>query len=76
MERAPELEFIGRQREVAALDAVLERAITGQPGIALLAGEPGIGKTRTAQEIAAHAARRGALALFARCPEEPGAPPF
>ncbi|MBK9608893.1 MAG: AAA family ATPase [Betaproteobacteria bacterium] len=76
MERAPELEFIGRQREIDALDAALERAIAGHPGIALLAGEPGIGKTRTAQEIAAHARRRDVLALFARCPEEPGAPPY
>jgi predicted ATPase len=75
MERAPELEFIGRQREIDALDAALERAIAGHPGIALLAGEPGIGKTRTAQEITAHARRRDVLALYARCPEEPAAPP-
>jgi DNA-binding CsgD family transcriptional regulator len=48
----------------------------GQPGIALLAGEPGIGKTRTAQQLIAHAEPQGVLALWGRCPEEAGAPPY
>ena len=74
----PELEsrFIGRQPELDALDAALHSAIAGQPRIVLLTGEPGIGKTRTAQEIVAHAAQRDVLALWSRCPEEPGAPPY
>lgn len=68
--------FIGRQREIAALQAALARAVARQPGVVLLTGEPGIGKTRTAQELAAHAAGLGVLALWGRCPEEPGAPPY
>src|SRR5213593_271303 len=74
----PELEsrFIGRQPELDALDAALRSAVAGQPRIVLLTGEPGIGKTRTAQEIVAHAAQRDVLALWSRCPEEPGAPPY
>ncbi|MCM2296967.1 helix-turn-helix transcriptional regulator [Rhodoferax sp.] len=68
--------FIGRQRELDALQAALARAVAGQPGVVLLTGEPGIGKTRTAQEMVAHAARLNVLALWGRCPEEPGAPPY
>ncbi|HEX6705729.1 MAG TPA: AAA family ATPase [Albitalea sp.] len=68
--------FIGRQAELDALHAALARAGAGRPGIVLLAGEPGIGKTRTAQELVAHAARSEVLALWGRCPEEPGAPPY
>lgn len=68
--------FIGRARELEALLGVLARAVAGQPGVALLAGEPGIGKTRTAQELVEHAQRLDVLALWGRCPEEPGAPPY
>src|SRR5512133_779514 len=68
--------FIGRQRELDALQAALARAVSGQPGVALLTGEPGIGKTRTAQELVEHAGRLDVLALWGRCPEEPGAPPY
>jgi len=71
-----ERRFIGRQRELDALQVALERAISGQPSIVLLAGEPGIGKTRTAQEIAKQAGQRDVLTLWGRCPEEPGAPPY
>ncbi|MEO5696061.1 MAG: AAA family ATPase, partial [Burkholderiaceae bacterium] len=72
----PGREFIGRQREIDALQAALDAAIDGRPGIVLLAGEPGIGKTRTAQQLADRAASRQVLALWGRCPEEPGAPPY
>lgn len=68
--------FIGRQRELDALQAALARAVSGQPGVVLLTGEPGIGKTRTAQELVEHAGRLNVLALWGRCPEEPGAPPY
>ena len=38
----------------------------------MLAGEPGIGKTRTSQELAALAEERGAQVLRGRCYEEEG----
>ena len=66
--------FIGRERELATLHAALADAAAGQGRIVLLAGEPGIGKTRLAQELAAHARQRGALVLVGRCYE--GTPPF
>ena len=42
----------------------------------LLGGEPGIGKTRLAEELAAKATERGALVLWGRCWEGEGAPAF
>ena len=52
---SPGAVLIGRERELAALRAQLDAAVTGPGGPALLAGEPGIGKTRLAEELAAHA---------------------
>ena len=51
--------FVGRQTEMAELTATLDAALTGQGRIVMLAGEPGIGKTRTAQELAVLAEQRG-----------------
>ena len=42
------------------LTASLDEAFAGHGQLVMLAGEPGIGKTRTAQEIAACAVARGA----------------
>src|SRR5919106_800201 len=47
--------FVGRQREMGKLKGALEDALSGQGQLLMLVGEPGIGKTRTAQELAAHA---------------------
>jgi predicted ATPase len=71
-----ERRFIGRRPELNTLHTALECAVAGQPRIVLLAGEPGIGKTRTAQEIVDRAGEIGVLALWGRCPEQPGAPPY
>ena len=68
--------FVGRHAELAALHGALAQAVAGRPRIVLLAGEPGIGKTRTAQELVAYAGTQGVLAIWGRCPEEPGAPPY
>jgi DNA-binding winged helix-turn-helix (wHTH) protein/tetratricopeptide (TPR) repeat protein len=69
-------DFVGRHSILDRLDAALEEALAGHGRIALLAGEPGIGKTRTAGEFAA-AARSGGLRVHAAwCREEKGAPPY
>jgi predicted ATPase len=68
--------FVGRERELAQLTAALDDAIAGRGRIVLLVGEPGIGKTRTAEQLAVVARRRGAEVLWGRCPEERGAPPY
>ena len=45
-------EFVGRDREMAELQAGLEDALGGQGRLFLIAGEPGIGKTRLAEQLA------------------------
>ena len=68
--------FVGRQREMAELAAALNDAMSGQGRMVMLAGEPGIGKTRTAQELATLAQQQGSQVLWGRCYEEEGAPPY
>ncbi len=68
--------FVGREREMAELNAALEDALGGRGRVVMLVGEPGIGKTRTAEELAGTARRRGAEVLWGRCHEQQGAPPF
>jgi len=41
----------------------MDDALEGRGQIVMLAGEPGIGKTRTAQELASYAESRGAQVL-------------
>jgi transcriptional regulator with XRE-family HTH domain len=66
----------GRARELALLRAKLDGAQSGSGGLVLLAGEPGIGKTRLLYELAADAGRRGMQVCWGRCWETEGAPPF
>lgn len=67
--------FVGRDQERAALLARLD-AIGSGGGVVLLLGEPGIGKTRTAEELGYRAVERGVRVLWGRCYEGEGAPPF
>ncbi len=69
-------DFVGRRREMAELTAALDDALAGRGRMVMLAGEPGIGKTRTAQELASHAERLGAQVWWGRCYEGEGAPPY
>jgi predicted ATPase len=68
--------FVGRHHELAALCAALDEACAGSGRLALIAGEPGIGKTRTALELTTQAAQRDARIVWGRCHEEAGAPPY
>ena len=68
--------FVGRQREMGDLKACLEDALSGRGRLVTLVGEPGIGKTRTAQELATYAGLRGAHVLWGRSYEEQGVPPY
>ncbi len=70
------LRLVGRDRSLAALERLLGSAMTGGGGIALVAGEPGIGKTRVARELADRAVGLGARVLWGRCLEPEWAPPF
>lgn len=68
--------FVGREHEYAQLRSSLAAAGEGRGALALLAGEPGIGKTRLAEELAAEARRLGMLSLGGRCDEMQGAPAY
>jgi DNA-binding SARP family transcriptional activator len=68
--------LVGREAELAELEAALGRALEGSGGLFLLVGEPGIGKSRLAEELARRARSRGALVLVGRCWEAGGAPPY
>src|SRR6266704_353923 len=75
-EPRPEGGFVGREREMGELVAGLDDAVAGRGGLFLLSGEPGIGKSRLADEFAAHAKERGGRVLWGRCWEAGGAPPY
>ena len=68
--------FIGRQPELAVLTAALDEALAGRGQMVMLAGEPGIGKTRLAQELASLAAAKGSIVLRGWCRQQRGAPPY
>jgi len=68
--------FVGRQRETGELKAALEDVLSGRGRLVTLVGESGIGKTRTAQELATYAGLRQAQVLWGRCYEGQGAPPY
>ena len=72
-----ESELIGRRREMAYLRGWLMAAVEGEPRLVLCGGEPGIGKTRLASELAEVAsAGLGARVAWARASEDRGAPPY
>ncbi len=68
--------FVGRADALAALRGALEQSAAGRGRVALIVGEPGIGKTRTLEELGEQARRRGMRWLAGRCWESEGAPPF
>lgn len=68
--------FVGRERELAELEAALDGAESGRGSLLLLIGEPGIGKSRLADELAAGARGRGFLVMWGRCWEAGGAPAY
>ena len=68
--------MVGRQRELDALRAWVGAARDGVGRLVLCAGEPGIGKTRLAQELAGVALAGGTAVAWGRCVEAEGAPAF
>jgi DNA-binding SARP family transcriptional activator/class 3 adenylate cyclase/tetratricopeptide (TPR) repeat protein len=77
-EPAPETTgaFVGREPELGRLLAGLEDAVAGRGRLFLISGEPGIGKTRIADEVVRRAEARGVRVLAGRCWEGGGAPAY
>jgi tetratricopeptide (TPR) repeat protein len=68
--------FVGRERELEELGIGLQDVASGRGRLFLLSGEPGIGKSRLADEAAAQARTRGLLVAWGRCWEAGGAPAY
>src|SRR4051794_24753443 len=68
--------LIGRMRELEVLGSRLRSALAGNGQLVLLAGEPGIGKTRLAEETVALAARMGLACEWGRAVDGEGGRPF
>ncbi len=68
--------LVARQTELDLLQNAFDTMLNVQGQIVLLAGEPGIGKTRLAEEFAHFAGLNGATVLWARCHEASGTPAF
>ena len=68
--------LVGRESELAQARRLLDEAVAGHGGVLLLGGEPGVGKTRLAEEVLAEGRQRGCLALTGCCYETDGTTPF
>jgi len=68
--------FVGRVAQRASLRTHLEAAGGASGRVVLVEGEPGIGKTRLAEEVAADATARGFRVVWGRCAEGGGTPPM
>jgi DNA-binding SARP family transcriptional activator len=65
--------LVGRSYELGIVGQAVAAAMSGDTGLVLVEGEPGIGKTRLLDQAAA-AARPGALVVWGRCLEGDGTP--
>ncbi len=68
--------FVGRDAELDRMRAELEARPGGEGRLLLISGDPGIGKTRAAEQLATYARVRGARVYWGRCHEAEGQPPY
>lgn len=68
--------FVGRDAELADLDTMVAALGKGIGSTVLISGEPGIGKTRLAGELARQAAAQDCVVAWGRAWEAGGAPAF
>ncbi len=73
-QQAPPMALAGRGEEARRLREMCAGAISGDPRLALLSGEPGSGKTSLASQVALEAHSQGAVVLLGRCEQELAVP--
>src|SRR5712664_2072871 len=61
--------FVGRETERGTIRAAIDRALAGRGSVVMLAGGPGVGKTRLAMEMAEDAWRVGFRCSVGHCYE-------
>jgi hypothetical protein len=71
---APELPFVGRRAELAALGRVYADARHGRAASALVVGPSGVGKTALVQQLTRVASADGAVTLHGRCYQRESSP--
>jgi serine/threonine protein kinase/tetratricopeptide (TPR) repeat protein len=62
--------FVGRDHELGQLHSVFDSSLSGEGALAMVVGEPGIGKTALCTQLATYVALRGGSTLVGRCYEE------
>jgi tetratricopeptide (TPR) repeat protein len=62
--------FVGREAELKQLQSAFDAAMSGQGGLVMVVGEPGIGKTAVCQQLATYVSLRGGRTLVGHCYEE------
>ncbi len=72
----PETLFVGREKERADLVERLDAAMQGRGSLVLLAGEPGVGKTRLSEYLIGEARQRNFMCVVGHAYELEGTPPF
>ena len=68
--------MVGREKEYQKLLLLLDTALTGEGRLVFICGEAGIGKTRLAQELLAHARTKGITTITGHCYDLNGALPY
>ena len=62
--------FVGREQELGQLKAAFDAALSGQGGLVMVVGEPGIGKTTLTEQLGTYVGLRGGTTLTGHCYEE------
>jgi len=70
LDRRAKQRFVGRERALNKLDEAWATARDGTPGVVLVSGEPGIGKTAVAARLGAQVRADGAVVLYGQCDEQ------
>ena len=61
---------MGREAEIRQLHAAFDEAMSGHGSLAMVVGEPGIGKTSLCEQLGTYATLRGGTTLIGHCYEE------
>jgi serine/threonine protein kinase len=62
--------FVGREHELKQLQSAFDAALSGRGALAMVVGEPGIGKTAVCEQLATYVTLRGGFTLTGHCYEE------